>query len=270
MRGACDCHAHVFGPLERFAFIEGRSYTPDECLASDYRAMLASIGIERGVIVQPSVFGTDNGATLSAIAELGKNFRGVAVLPADVEDSVLSDCAAGGIRGVRLSDMTKGGVPLSQLEKMADRLRGSGWHIQVFAEFSKSPDLADRLRSLGVPIVIDHFGMIDPARGIDDPGFHAILALLRDGVGWLKLSGPYLASHQPMPHADMDALAAALVEAAPDRLVWGTDWPHPSCGNKLPDDGALRSLLDRWVPDASIRRRILVDNPAALYSFPPP
>jgi predicted TIM-barrel fold metal-dependent hydrolase len=270
VHGACDCHAHVFGPLDRFAFIEGRSYTPAERLASDYRVMLTSIGIERGVIVQPSVFGTDNSATLNAIAELGKDFRGVAVLPADAGDSLLSDCATGGICGVRLSDMTKGSVPLSQLEAMADRLKGSGWHIQVFAEFSKSADLSDRLRKLDVPIVIDHFGMVDPTRGTGDPGFQAILALLRDGIGWLKLTGPYLASHLPMPHADLEPFAAALVEGAPDRLVWGTDWPHPSCGDKPPDDGALRSLLDRWAPDLSIRRRILVDNPAALYGFPQP
>jgi predicted TIM-barrel fold metal-dependent hydrolase len=166
--------------------------------------------------------------------------------------------------------MTKLGVPLSQLETMADRLRGSDWHIQVFAEFSKSADLADRLRNLGVPIVIDHFGMIDSARGTGDPGFQAMLALLRDGVGWLKLSGPYLSSHQPMPHADMEPFAVALVEAAFDRLVWGTDWPHPSCGDKPPDNGAIRTLLDRWIPDVSIRRRILVDNPAALHGFPQP
>jgi predicted TIM-barrel fold metal-dependent hydrolase len=164
--------------------------------------------------------------------------------------------------------MTKCGVPLSELESMAARLKGSGWHIQVLAKFSKAPDLAVRLVRLGVPIVIDHFGVTDPERGTGDPGFQAILALLRNGVGWLKLSGPYLASRQPLPHADMEPFAAALVAAAPDRLVWGTDWPHPSCGDKPPNDGALRALLDRWVPDASIRRRILVDNPAALYGFP--
>ena len=269
-RGACDCHAHVFGPLDRFSFIEGRGYTPPERLASDYRAMLNSLGIERGVIVQPSVYGTDNRATLNAIAELGPNFRGVAVLPADVDDSTLADCAAGGIRGVRLSDMTKGGVPLAQLEAMAARIKAGGWHIQVLAEFSKSPDLAGRLRKLGVPIVIDHFGVVDPERGTGDAGFRAILKLLRDGVGWLKLSGPYLGSRQPIPYADMQPFAEALVAAAPDRLVWGTDWPHPSCGDAPPDDRALFALLDRWVPDVAARQRILVDNPAALYGFPAP
>lgn len=269
-RGACDCHAHVFGPLDRFAFIEGRSYTPPERLASDYRVLLASLGVERGIIVQPSVYGTDNGATLNALAELGDGFRGVAVLPPDVNDAVLADCAARGIRGVRLGDLLRGGVPLSHLEAMAARLKGTGWHIQIFAEFSKNPELTGRIRKLGVPVVIDHLGLIDPDLGVADPGFQAILALLRDGLGWVKLSGPYLSSRRPMPHSDVEPLVATLVEQSPDRLVWGTDWPHPSAGDALPDDLALLALLDRWVPDLATRKRILVDNPAALYGFPLP
>jgi 2-pyrone-4,6-dicarboxylate lactonase len=265
--GACDCHAHVFGPIDRFAFIEGRSYTPRERLASDYQAMLDSLGFERGVIVQPSVFGTDNGATLNAIAELGGNFRGVAVLPPDVSDRSLADCAAGGIRGVRLSDMIAGGVPLVHLEAMAARLKGSGWHIQIFAELSKDPALPNRIRKLGVPVVIDHFGVVPPQQGLADPGFQAVLRLLRDGVCWLKMSAPYIMSRQTMPFADVEPFAHALVAAAPDRLVWATDWPHPVCGDSPPDDVELLNLLERWVPDAALRERILVDNPAALYGF---
>jgi len=268
-RGACDCHAHVFGPLDRFPFIAGRSYTPPERLAAAYRAMLASLGIDRGVVVQPSVYGTDNSAMLSALAELGDSFRGVAVLPPDVDDVVLADCAAGGIRGVRLSDMTPGGVALSHLEGMAARLKGSDWHIQVFAEFSEDAQLAGRIRKLGVPVVIDHFALIGPERGVADPGFHAVLSLLRDGLCWLKLSAPYLTSRQPMPYADIGPLAAALVVEAPERLVWATDWPHPACGDAPPDDAALLALLAQWVPDAAVRERILVYNPAALYGFLP-
>ena len=268
-RGACDCHAHVFGPLDRFKFIEGRSYTPREWLAADYRGLLDSLGIERGVIVQPSVFGTDNGATLNAIAELGENFRGVAVLPPDVSDRELADCVAGGIRGVRLSDMTAGGVPLSHLETMAARVKGMGWHIQIFAEFSKDTALPRRIRKLGVPIVIDHFGVVDPQRGVADLGFQAVLSLLRDGICWLKMSAPYIMSRQKESFADVQPFAEALVDAAPDRLVWATDWPHPFCGDSPPNDADLLALLHRWAPDAAVRKRILVDNPAALYGFPP-
>jgi predicted TIM-barrel fold metal-dependent hydrolase len=268
--GACDCHAHVFGPLDRFPFIEERGYTPAETLPGDYRAMLASLGVDRGVIVQPSVFGTDNGATLSAIAELGADFRGVAVLPPDVEDAELVRCAAGGIRGTRLSDLTRGGVPLAHLEAMAARLKGSGWHIQIFAAFSTEPDLPARIRTLGVPVVIDHLGLLDPRLGTADPAFRAVLELLRDGLCWMKLSGPYISSQLPAPHADIEPLVAAIVDAAPGRLVWGTDWPHPSAGDAVPADADLLDLLGRWVPDTATRHRILVDNPAALYGFPPP
>jgi predicted TIM-barrel fold metal-dependent hydrolase len=268
-RGACDCHAHVFGPLDRFSFIGGRGYTPAETLPADYRAVLASLGLDRGVIVQPSVFGTDNGATLNAIAELGAEFRGVAVLPPDVGDAELVRCAAGGIRGVRLSDLTKGGVSLAHLETMAARLKGSGWHIQIFAALAADPDLPGRIRRLGVPVVIDHLGLLDPRRGTADPAFRAVVDLLRDGLCWMKLSGPYLSSRLPAPHGDTEPLAAALVDAAPGRLVWGTDWPHPMA-ESVPDDAGLLALLERWAPDPAVRRRILVDNPAALYGFPLP
>lgn len=269
--GACDCHAHIFGPLDRFPFSEERSYTPAERLAAEYRALLATLGVDRGVIVQPSVYATDNHATLAAIAELGANFRGVAVLrPEDVDDATLADFTAGGIRGVRLSDLMRGGgVPLSHLDAMAERLRGSDWHIQIFANFSQDDTLPARIRRLGVPVVVDHLGLIDPRRGVSDPGFKALVALLRDGLCWVKLSGPYLTAQQPAPYADVEPIAAALVAAAPDRLVWGTDWPHPSAATP-PDDAGLLALLDRWAPDPAVRHRILVDNPATLYGFPPP
>ena len=269
-RGACDCHAHVFGPLARYPFIEGRSYTPAERLSGDFRAMLTALGMERGVIVQPSVYGTDNRATLNAIAELGENFRGVAVLPPDVDDGVLADFDAAGIRGVRLNVLNRGGVPLVHLEAMAERLRGTGWHIQVFAAFSKHPELGPRLGRLGVPIVIDHLGLVDPLLGADDPGLRSILELLRDGDCWVKLSGPYHNSRQPMPHADVAPIVEALVDQSPERLVWGTDWPHPTTGDAPPADADLIALLERWVPDQETRNRILVDNPALLYGFPLP
>jgi predicted TIM-barrel fold metal-dependent hydrolase len=249
--------------------MEGRGYTPAETLPVDYRAVLASLGLDRGVIVQPSVFGTDNGATLNAIAELGAEFRGVAVLPPDVGDAELVRCAAGGIRGVRLSDLTKGGVSLAHLETMAARLKGSGWHIQVFAALATDPDLPGRIRRLGVPVVIDHLGLLDPRRGTADPAFRAVVDLLRDGLCWMKLSGPYLSSKLPAPHGDIEPIAAALVDAAPGRLVWGTDWPHPMAEG-VPDDAGLLALLERWAPDPAVRHRILVDNPAALYGFPLP
>lgn len=265
--GACDCHAHVFGPLDRFAFSATRSYTPPERLPGDYRAMLETLHVDRGIIVQPSVYGTDNRATLNAIAELGGNFRGVAVLPPDAADATLADHAAQGIRGVRLSDLTTGGVGLVHLEAMAARLKGSGWHIQIFANVAKDETLAGRIRKLGVPVVIDHFGLIDPAEGVGGRAFNDVAGLLRDGLVWLKLSGPYLFSKGAPSYGDVRPLAAAFVAQSPDRLVWGSDWPHPAAPEP-PDDAALLGLLAEWAPDAGARRRILVDNPARLYGFP--
>lgn len=268
--GATDCHAHVFGPLDRFAYIPDRSYTPAECRPADYRSMLEAISVSRGVVVQPSVFGTNNGATLNAIAELGAGrFRGVAVLPPDAPDATFADCDAGGIRGVRLSDLTKGGVSLVHLETMADRLRGSGWHIQLFASFSAQPELAERIRKLPVPVVVDHFGLIDLEGGTDSKGFRVLLALLTDGHGWLKLSAPYLLSRNDPPWTDVDAIALRLVSDCPDRLLWGTDWPHPAA-TQAPHRTLIRACVDRWASDAATQRRILVDNPAALYGFVDP
>jgi predicted TIM-barrel fold metal-dependent hydrolase len=266
-RGACDCHAHVFGPADRFPYMANRSYTPAERLPVDYAAMLKSIGIDRGVIVQPSVYGTDNSATLNAIAELGANFRGVAVLPPNVGETALADHAAGGIRGVRLSGITPGGVGLDQLEAMAARLKGSSWHIQLLANFSKERNLAPRIRKLGVPVVVDHFGVVDASEGTGGAGFGDLLALACDGLCWVKLSGLYLVSRQSAPFADVRPLAEALVAAAPSRMVWATDWPHPASKEPI-NDASLLTLLAEWVPDDTIRRRILVDNPAELYGFP--
>lgn len=265
-RGACDCHAHIFGPLSRFPYNPARSYTPAERLPCDYAAMLKSIGIDRGVVVQPSVYGTDNRATLNAIAELGADFRGVAVLEPDVDDKSLADHAAGGIRAVRLSGITAGGVGLEHLETMAARLKGSAWHIQILANFSKDRDLAARIRKLDVPVVIDHFGVVDASEGVSGQGFRDLLALARSGRCWVKLSALYLVSRQPAPFTDLRPMAEALVAAAPERMIWATDWPHPAA--KDPVDGScLLSLLYEWVPDDAVRHRILVDNPTKLYGF---
>ena len=264
--GACDCHAHVFWPPARFPFASARSYTPPERLPSDYRAMLQRVGLARGVIVQPTVYGTDNRPTLAALAELGDRVRGVAVLSPEIADNELSALAASGIRGARINALTPGGTSLDHLEAMAARLKGSGWHIQIFADFPRRPDLIPRIRGVGVPVVIDHLGAIGPELGAGDPAFSGIVGLLRDGLCWLKLSGPYIVSRQHLPYSDIAPVAAGFVEACPERLVWASDWPHPST-NEAPDEADLLILLDRWAPDAAIRKRILVDDPVELYGF---
>jgi predicted TIM-barrel fold metal-dependent hydrolase len=166
--------------------------------------------------------------------------------------------------------MTRVGVSLAHLEAIAARLHGSCRHIRLFADLSERSDLSDRIRTLDVPVVIDHLGLIDPSRPISDPGFRALLALLRDGLCYVKLSGVYLRSRHPPPYPDVEPVAVALVEAAPDRLVWGTDWPHPSADERAPPDADVLAPLDRWAPDQDLRRRGPVDNSIPVYGFPEP
>jgi len=266
--GATDCHAHILGPLRRHGFVADRSYTPPEALLSDYRRLLAVLGVTRAVLVQPSVYGTDNRAMLAAMAEAGADFRGVAVVDADVAEGELAVLHAAGVRGVRVNILFRGGVGLDALDGLADRIKDLGWHIQLLIDVSDCADfwrVADRLP---VDLVFDHMGHLPAAKGVGDPGFQALLALIREGRAWAKLSGPTrLSAGDGPPWRDVVPFARALVAANPDRLVWGTDWPHVATWGAMPNDGDLLDVLADWVPDAVLRQRILVDNPARLYGF---
>jgi predicted TIM-barrel fold metal-dependent hydrolase len=267
--GATDCHAHVFGPAGRFPYAEPRSYTPPDCLLAQYRHMLATVGVERAVLVQPSVYGTDNRNHLEALAEAGPAFRMVAVLDEAVGDGELARLNEAGVRGVRFNLVTKGGIPLDGLERMALRLAPLGWHLQLFVEIGTFAMIESRLAALPAPIVVDHMGGATPGQGLHHPGFQALLRLVRGGNTWVKLSGAYRVSAQPEPpFSDVVPIARALIEAGPERMVWGSDWPHPIVADRpMPNDGDLVELLADWAPDEAQRRRILVDNPARLYGF---
>ncbi len=266
--GATDCHCHVFGPYARYPLSPGRSYTPPEASVAEYLRMLGTIGLSRTVMVQPSVYGTDNAVTLDAVEEIGLNrARAVVVVDEGAGEADLAAMAARGARGVRFNAVSGNGAPLEQLERLAERIAPFGWHVQLYTGPDALPELEPALRRLPVPVVVDHMGGVKAAAGgVEHPGFRSLLRLLEGGA-WVKLSG-YRSSAGP-PYADVASMARALLSAAPDRCVWGTDWPHPSLHDpaEVPDDGALLDALGEWAPDEAARRAVLVDNPARLYGF---
>jgi D-galactarolactone isomerase len=274
---ACDSHIHVFD--ERFE--HGTELMPNTT-ASDYRKIQAIFGTERTVIVQPRASGIDNSATLDAIAQLGiDRTRGIAVVRPDVTDAELQRLHDGGIRGIRFTLFSPPAavqhlvpsqpvVSFDMVETLAHRVHSLGWHLQLHWEAGQIVTHHEMLKRLPTPMVFDHMARLPLPGGISHPAFDIVRGLLEDGRAWLKLSGPYLDSKVGAPggYDDMHGVARAWVKAAPERLVWGSDWPHPAAGDPPPDDAFLFDLLARWTDDDHVRTRILVDNPATLYGFP--
>lgn len=272
--GAWDCHAHVIGPLSRYPLSPQRVYTPPDCIAADYRAMLAAVGVQRAVLVQPSVYGFDNGLLIDTLRGDPHHLRGVAVVPFDVDDADLRRLHDAGVRGARVNLVDRhdrgGGLGLPGLESLAHRVAPMGWHLELLAHVDEHAAELESLGELDVPVVFGHFGYLSIGKGADDPGFAALLRLMQAGRAWVKFTGPYRLTRDGLPYADTDDLAAALREAAPDRIVWGTDWPHVMLKGTMPNDAQLVDLLSRWLPDAALREQVLVRNPAALYDLPLP
>jgi predicted TIM-barrel fold metal-dependent hydrolase len=245
--------------------VANRSYTPPDAPLETYSRLLRTLGYERAVLVQPSVYGTDNRAMMDAIAAAGPGFRGVAVLDDAVGDAELARLHAGGVRGVRFNMLFKGGPSWAALDRLAARIAPLGWHVQFLIDVAATPDLDTLLARLPVPAVIDHVGHMPKDRGIADPGFRSLLRSVGSGRTWVKLTGAYRIADPP--YAAVAPLARALIAANPERMLFGTDWPHPGHAGQMPNDGTLADLLADWAPGAETRRRILVDNPAALYGF---
>jgi 2-pyrone-4,6-dicarboxylate lactonase len=272
--GACDSHAHVFGPAARYPYAPGRGYTPPDAPLEAYLAMHEALGIARGVLVQPSVYGTDNRAILDAAARHPDRLRTVVAVDGTVSDAALSRLHAAGARGIRINLADKGGMPFAsfaEVARFAERLRPLGWHVELLLHVHETPDLEALLGRFPVDAVIGHLGYMPAARGLGDPAFQALLALMGGGRCWVKLTAPYrLTARHALPYDDVAPLARALVAARPDRILWGSDWPHPHIRTKvaMPNDGAMFDQFADWVPDDAMRRRILVDNPAILYGFP--
>ncbi len=265
--GATDCHAHVFGAREKYGWAGDRLYTPPPVFLKDYIAMLDALGSARGVIVQSGVHGSNNDVLVDAIAQSNGRLRGIALIPEDISDAELDRLDAAGVRGFRANLVAGTGVQFDASRKLAARVARLGWHVQYLLDIEKFPDLDRVLDDFPVEVMIDHMGRPDTRGGTDAPGFQALIRLLKSGRGWSKLSAPYRTSRDAPPYADITKFAQALVAAVPDRLVWGTDWPHVMLDTAMPNTALFADLLMTWVPDAATRKRILVDNPARLYGF---
>ena len=269
--GSCDCHAHILGPAARFPYSDERVYTPPDCLLADYRAMLTALGLARAVLVQPSVYGSDNRVLLNALDAMQGAWRGVAVVEPDVSASALQEMHAAGVRGVRVNvvdvQSNKGVLPLNQLRRLAERIAPLGWHMEFLLHVHEFPRLDQQLAGFPVDVVFGHLGYLPTHLGIGDAGFQALLRLLQAGRAWVKLTGPYRISGSKLPYADVAPFAHALLDAAPRQIVWGSDWPHVMVKGAMPNDGDLMDMLSTWIPDPSIRHQVLVSNPERLYGF---
>jgi predicted TIM-barrel fold metal-dependent hydrolase len=266
---ATDTHAHIFGPVGRFPYAAERTYTPEECTTDDYRRMLATIGFSRAALVQGGAHGTDNRAILDAIAQRPANYRGVVVIPPGQSQSDLAALDAAGIRGVRLSTMSGSGVDFSHLERLAGEIGDLGWHVLLhFKDPTELLEVASTLRRLRIPFVLDHIARISAAGGVTSDPFRTLMALLDTGRCYVKFASLYRLSSEPYPHNDLLPMIRAIVSARPDRIIWGSNWPHPiHYHGVMPDDGDLVDLIPLWVPDPADQVRMLVTNPDALYRF---
>jgi len=265
--GACDTHAHVVSPSADYPMVENRSYTPPSAPEEQYLAMLAATGMSRGVLVQISVYGTDNRYMLEVLKRHPLQLRGVAVATAEVTDQELLDMHAAGVRGLRINVLFGGGTGFDAMERLASRIAPLGWHMQFLMDVRQLPELLPRMKKLPCACVVDHMGHMPVSHGLEHPGHQALLHLVRDHGWWVKLSGAYRISESWQDdYADVIPLARQLIETAPDRMVWGSDWPHVAV-SRMPDTGRLRNLLPAWIPDEQLRSKILVDNPVRLYGF---
>lgn len=266
---ACDAHLHIYDQRFPMAFPHARA-TPDAA-AADYRRLQARIGTRRAIVVQPAAYGTDNRVTVAAIEQLGPaHTRGIAVLHPEVKDGELAALAAAGVRGLRFTqhDPKTAVTTPAMIEPLAHRIHELGWHTQLHMRGEQLLEMAPIIERLPGTIVIDHMGRVPQPGGIDHAAFKLVLSLLESGRAWVKLSGAYLDTRVGGPtYADVSKVAREYLRIAPERLVWGSDWPHPTERDLKPDDAALFDLLGEWCGDEAAFRRILVENPAALYGF---
>jgi D-galactarolactone isomerase len=268
--GATDCHHHIYDP--RFAYMPDAVMKPPFATVGDYRKLQKRLGTSRDVMVQPSTYGTDNRCVLDVLAQQGENGRAVCVVNSKVSDGALKTLNRAGVRGVRVQFGLGNPVGADEVMPLAKRIAAMGWHIQFNMPPEQLVQMEKLLLNLPVPVIIDHLG-----RAVDDKGpqYVTVRKLLDSSHGWVKLSGAYLYGGGTAPGYKGASLAAkGYIKAAPERCVWGSDWPHPDATKKLdpvamPDDITLLNLLAQWAPDEKLRHRILVENPESFYGFDP-
>ncbi len=266
--GACDTHIHFYGPPEDYPLAPTATFTPPLATVEDYRAVQQRLGLQRVVVVQPSGYGFDNRCTLDAVSQLGDAARAVVVVKPEVGDEELQQLTDAGVRAVRFFMFPGGVLGWEDLDQMAGRVQEFGWHVQLQLDGRELPDRISQLRRLPGQLQIDHTGKFIEPVTTDDPAFKALVDLVDGGRCWVKLAAPYETSKTGPPlFSDVGELAKALVAAFPERILWASNWPHPSAPESPPDNAMLLDLLLHWADDDATRKRILVDNPAALYGF---
>ena len=262
---------HICGPAAQYAYSEDRIYTPPDALLPDYLLLAETLGLQRIVFVQPSVYGTDNTVMLAAMESCPLENRGVAVVKAQVSEAEIESLNQAGVRGVRLNlvDVTDphAELPLQKIEQLAVKIARFDWHIELLLHVDDFPNLDKDLSDLPVEVVIGHVGYFRPGSSPDNPGFQALIRLMKSKRCWTKLTAPYRVSSESYPYADTRPFAEALIEEASERLVWGSDWPHVRISTQMPNDGELLELFLDWAGNPEIAHRILVENPARLYGF---
>ncbi len=271
-RGTIDCHAHIFGPESKYALSPARGYTPPDASLETYLELHRTLGgIERAVLTQPSVYGTDNSCMLDAVDLMDGRFKAVAAVDENITDMELEVLHARRVRGARVNIVDKGGMPfdgIAAVRRFTERIKDLGWHLEVLIHVHEFEDLRATMNSMAVDVSVGHLGYMKTDNGIDHPGFREFLDLVRDGHCWVKVSGSYrITTMEKTPYCDVTPYAKALIEANEDRVIWGTDWPHPALKGNMPNDGALLDQLADWAPDEAVRKKILVENSEKLYGF---
>ena len=267
--GACDAHCHIFGPGDVYPYATGRSYTPPDAPLQRFQELQTTLGLERAVLVNASCHGTDNAVILDAIAQSGGQYRGVANLDDTIVEKDLERLDEGGIRGVRFNFVKHlGGTPdMNVFHRVIDQIEGLDWHVVLHFDAADLLEFKDLLDSLPVPFVIDHMGRVPTGDGLDQPPFELLLDAARRENCWVKICGAERISTLGPPFTDAVPFAQALLEVSPDRILWGTDWPHPNIKQHMPNDGDLVDLIPLFMPDSMLQKKVLVDNPDRLYGF---
>ena len=266
--GACDTHIHLFGPAAKYRFAPDSPYIAHDALPETFFGLQDTLGMSTAVIVSPGGYGRNYSLLADVLAKYPQRFRGIALLRDDTPSSEIGRLTRLGVRGMRMMSRKRGQHVPNYSKEIAARVHEHGWHIQFYPHGTDIVEYADKLLALPNPIVLDHFASIPAAGGIDQPAVKAVLKMLDSGKVWLKLSGPMRCTDEPPPYPSVTPLARLFVKHAPQRMVWGSDWPHVNLdGREMPNDGDLLDLLAEWVPEAAVRNRILTQNAKALYGF---